>query len=398
MESKKIILAVTGSIAAYKAAYIIRHLVKASAEVKVLMTPSAKEFISPLTLSTLSKNEVHTEIIDGESWNNHVELGLWADAMVVAPATANTLAKMANGICDTIVTAVYLSAKCPVFFAPAMDLDMWKHPSSQNNIALLQSYGNILIDAEEGELASGLYGKGRMAEPETIVKALSDHFSKKKELLNKEVLITAGPTYESIDPVRFLGNRSSGKMGLALAKACAERGANVKLVLGPSSLDSNIVGVETIRVESSDEMFEQCESLHGKSDIVIFAAAVADYKIAEVADQKIKKKDEELNLELIKTTDIAKTLGSRKKDSQIHIGFALETENEKSNAEAKLNKKNFDMIVLNSLNDKGAGFQHDTNKVSIFTTKGQSFEFELKSKTEVAEDIVNTLIDIYVKA
>lgn len=398
MQNKKIIVAVTGSIAAYKAAHLIRLLIKQNNEVRVLMTPAATAFISPLTLSTLSKNEVLTEVIDDNSWNNHVELGLWADAMIVAPATANTLAKMANGICDNILLAVYLSAKCPVFFAPAMDLDMWKHPSSQKNIQNLVQFGNQLIDAEEGELASGLYGKGRMAEPEHILSQVSEYFDKKKDLLGKTVLITAGPTYENIDPVRFIGNMSSGKMGARLAEECALRGAEVKLILGPSKLNVSGSNIDVIAVRSSDEMYQVANSMHDRSDIVIFAAAVADYKPKNIADQKIKKDDTEMSIQLVKTTDIAKTLGAKKRENQIHIGFALETNNEESNAEKKLTKKNFDFIVLNSLNDKGAGFGHDTNKITIFTKDGQNFAFKLKSKKEVAVDIVNILVSNYVKA
>lgn len=398
MQNKKIIVAVTGSIAAYKAAHLIRLLIKQNNEVRVLMTPAATAFISPLTLSTLSKNEVLTEVIDDNSWNNHVELGLWADAMIVAPATANTLAKMANGICDNILLAVYLSAKCPVFFAPAMDLDMWKHPSSQKNIQNLVQFGNQLIDAEEGELASGLFGKGRMAEPEHILSQVSEYFDKKKDLLGKTVLITAGPTYENIDPVRFIGNMSSGKMGARLAEECALRGAEVKLILGPSKLNVSGSNIDVIAVRSSDEMYQIANSMHDRSDIVIFAAAVADYKPKNIADQKIKKDDTEMSIQLLKTTDIAKTLGAKKRENQIHIGFALETNNEESNAEKKLTKKNFDFIVLNSLNDKGAGFGHDTNKITIFTKDGQNFAFKLKSKKEVAVDIVNILVSNYVKA
>lgn len=396
MKDKKIILAITGSIAAYKAATLTRLLIKKGAEVQVLMTPSAAAFISPLTLSTLSKNKVHLNVIDEDSWDNHVELGLWADAMVVAPATANSLAKMATGICDTIVNAVYLSAKCPVFFAPAMDRDMWIHPSTQNNIALLKSYGNHLIDVEDGELASGLIGKGRMAEPESIVEKLDFFFQAKQDLLGKTVLITAGPTYESLDPVRFIGNLSSGKMGMAIAEECAHRGAQVKLVLGPSKMDSHHQNIEISRVRSGDEMFNQTQSWHSQSDVVIFTAAVADYKPAIKSDKKIKKKGETLNLELVKTIDIAKTLGQKKSKKQIHIGFALETNKEEEYAQKKLEKKNFDFIVLNSLRDEGAGFQHDTNKITIYTDKSQKIPFELKTKREVAVDIINTLVNNYV--
>ncbi len=397
MEGKKIILAVTGSIAAYKAAALVRLLVKAGSEVKVLMTPSATAFISPLTLSTLSKNPVHTDVIDGDAWNNHVELGLWADAMLVAPVTATTLGKMANGISDNIVTAVYLSAKCPVFFAPAMDRDMWLHPATQNNISLLQEYGNRLIDAVDGELASGLIGKGRMAEPEDILTRLDKDLSPKQILSGKKVIITAGPTYEPIDPVRFLGNHSSGKMGYALAKSVLKRGAQVTMILGPNALDISEKSIEIINVVSGSEMYEATKKLHDTADIAIFAAAVADYKPISVAKEKIKKASNSMSLELEKTMDIAAAMGAMKKNGQIHVGFALETEKAVEYAKAKLKKKNFDMIVMNTTKDKGAGFKHDTNKVTIFTNDNQSLAFELKSKDEVAEDIVNTLVTNYVK-
>jgi len=397
LEGKKIILAVTGSIAAYKAAALVRLLVKAGSEVKVLMTPSATAFISPLTLSTLSKNPVHTDVIDGDAWNNHVELGLWADAMLVAPVTATTLGKMANGISDNIVTAVYLSAKCPVFFAPAMDRDMWLHPATQNNISLLQEYGNRLIDAVDGELASGLIGKGRMAEPEDILTRLDKDLSPKQILSGKKVIITAGPTYEPIDPVRFLGNHSSGKMGYALAKSVLKRGAQVTMILGPNALDISEKSIEIINVVSGSEMYEATKKLHDTADIAIFAAAVADYKPISVAKEKIKKASNSMSLELEKTMDIAAAMGAMKKNGQIHVGFALETEKAVEYAKAKLKKKNFDMIVMNTTKDKGAGFKHDTNKVTIFTNDNQSLAFELKSKDEVAEDIVNTLVTNYVK-
>lgn len=398
MSTRKIILAVTGSIAAYKAAMLTRLFVKSGHEVRILMTDAAKSFISPLTLSTLSKNEVYSDLIDGEAWNNHVELGLWADAMIVAPASANTLARMANGICDSVVTAVYLSARCPVFFAPAMDLDMWEHPSTQSNVNKLISYGNILIEPAEGELASGLHGKGRMAEPEDIFEFIENHFSKKKILKHKKLLITAGPTHEIIDPVRFIGNRSTGKMGAALALSFAERGAHVTLIMGPSTVSIQHQNIHRIDVETADEMYQAAMEYHEKCDVAVFTAAVADYKPAEQADEKIKKSDSGLELKLLKTVDIAASLGARKNNKQIHIGFALETENERQNAKAKLERKNFDMIVLNSLRDPGAGFKHDTNKISIFTSKGHSIDFDLKSKSQVAEDIVNTFIDNYVKA
>lgn len=396
MKGKKIIIAISGSIAAYKSAYLVRNLIKKGAEVKVLMTPAATEFISALTLSTLSKHDVHTHVIDGDSWDNHVELGLWADLMLIAPATANTIAKMAHGICDNIISAVYLSAKCPVFFAPAMDLDMWIHPSTQNNISLLKSYGNILIDVEEGELASGLVGKGRMAEPESIVGQLNKFFTQSQDLFEKKVMITAGPTYEAIDPVRFIGNHSTGKMGLAIAEECVKRGAQVNLILGPSALNIENPNIEVTRVKSGEEMYSACNLIHAQMDICVFTAAVADYRPQSVADQKIKKDGNTLELVLEKTRDIAYTLGKEKKSNQIHVGFALETTNEEFYAKKKLEKKNFDMIVLNSLNDKGAGFKHNTNKITIYSKDDDKKSFELKLKTEVAHDIVNTLVKKYV--
>lgn len=398
MEGKKILLAVSGSIAAYKAASLVRLLIKSGAEVKVIMTPSATAFISPLTLSTLSKNEVHTDVIDEQAWNSHVDLGLWADVMLVAPATATTISKMAHGNCDNIVTAVYLSAKCPVYFAPAMDRDMWIHPATQNNIQTLISYGNILIDASTGELASGLIGKGRMAEPEEILIHLKEGLNLKQDLKAKKVLITAGPTYEAIDPVRYIGNHSSGKMGIALAEACAKRGATVELILGPSHQSTTLPGITITRIKSGNDMLEACKQHHPNADITIFAAAVADYRPTEVATEKIKKDNNNLVLDLEKTTDIAATLGKQKKSNQIHIGFALETKNEEFYAKKKLEKKNFDFIVLNSLRDKGAGFQADTNKITIYTDKEEKYSFELKSKSKVAVDIVNTLVEKYVKA
>ncbi|MBT8233339.1 MAG: bifunctional phosphopantothenoylcysteine decarboxylase/phosphopantothenate--cysteine ligase CoaBC [Saprospiraceae bacterium] len=396
LKGKKIILAVSGSIAAYKSAHLVRGFIKKGAEVKVLMTPAATAFISPLTFSTLSKNKVHTSVIDGDSWDNHVELGLWADALVIAPATANTIAKMANGICDNIISAVYLSAKCPVFIAPAMDLDMWAHPSTTNNIQKLISYGNTIIDVEEGELASGLVGKGRMAEPENIIELLSSFFLSNNDLKGKKVLITAGPTYEAIDPVRFIGNHSSGKMGVSLAEECLKRGAEVHLVLGPSSITQINGSIHTKRVKSGEEMFLQCDAIHDAMDICIFAAAVADYRPTNVSTEKIKKDGDSLELSLEKTRDIADTLGKKKQKDQIHIGFALETKDEAFYAKKKLEKKNFNMIVLNSLKDKGAGFKHSTNKITIYTENGEEIKFDLKLKTEVAADIVNTLVNKYV--
>ena len=389
LTGKKILLGVTGSIAAYKAAFLVRLLIKAGAEVQVLMTQAATEFISPLTLSTLSKHLVHTDISSEESWNNHVDMGLWADAMVVAPLTASSLAKMAMGMSDNIITATYLSARCPVFFAPAMDLDMWQHPATQENVQRLCNFGNHLIPVGYGELASGLVGDGRMAEPEEIVSILHHFWEKKQRLRGKKILITAGPTYEPIDPVRFIGNRSSGKMGVALADAAARRGAEVILVLGPSRLRPQESKVQLVPVQTADEMLQAAEKAFKDVDVGILAAAVADYRPKNAAQQKIKKTGDILQLELVKNPDIAATLGSRKEPHQYLVGFALETENELANAEGKLKKKNFDLIVLNSLQDKGAGFNYDTNKITILGKDNKIRKFELKSKPAVAEDILH---------
>jgi len=395
MRGKKILLAITGSIAAYKAAYLVRLFAKAGAEVQVLMTPTATKFISPLTLSTLSKRPVFTEVVSDEAWNNHVEMGLWADVMVIAPATANSVGKLASGICDNIVAAVYLSAKCPVFFAPAMDLDMWKHPATQRNIQLMVEDGNHLIPVGHGELASGLVGDGRMAEPEEIAGFVEKHFQKGQHFAEHKVLITAGPTYEPIDPVRFIGNRSSGKMGIALAEAFAAAGAEVTLVLGPSRLSAGHKNIRTVKVQTAQEMYEAATSAYAGSDIAVFAAAVADYRPQNVAEQKIKKKGESgMDIHLEKTPDIAAELGRLKKEGQLNIGFALETNNEEFNAKEKLQKKNFDMIVLNSLRDSGAGFNFDTNKITILRKGNMRKEFELKSKVEVAEDIVTEVFSM----
>ncbi len=395
LKGKKILLGVTGSIAAYKAALLVRLLVKQEAEVKVIMTPSSLDFITPLTLSTLSKNPVHVKFQKDETgeWNNHVELGLWADAMVIAPASANTIAKMATGLCDNLVLATYLSARCPVFFAPAMDLDMLKHATTTKNIAALVQNGNQLLTPGYGELASGLTGEGRMAEPEEIVAQLDGFLASKKKLLGKKALVTAGPTYEAIDPVRFIGNHSSGKMGFAIADVLAEAGAQVDLVTGPTHEKASHAGVTVHPVTSADEMYRECSRFFSTSDITVLAAAVADYKPAHRAEQKIKKSDDKLSIELTKTTDIAASLGKLKKDGQIVVGFALETENERANAEKKLVSKNFDFIVLNSLNSKGAGFGFDTNQVSIISRRNGSKVFDLKSKKEVAVDIVNAILD-----
>ncbi len=392
LQGKKILLGITGSIAAYKAAFLTRLLIKAGAEVQVLMTQSAAEFITPLTLSTLSRRPVHINVISEESWNNHVELGLWADAMVIAPLTANSLAKLAHGICDNIISATYLSARCPVFFAPAMDLDMWKHPTTVENVKRLQSFGNQMLEVGVGELASGLSGAGRMAEPEEILKTLEAFFDKEQDFKGKTILVTAGPTYEPIDPVRFIGNRSSGKMGLAISESLAQRGATVKLVLGPSKLSAVHSNIKLIRVETAQEMYDTAVHHFENADIAILSAAVSDYRPTEVANQKIKKSNSGMNIELEKTPDIAAALGALKRTNQIIIGFALETNNELENANKKLVRKNFDFIVLNSLRDKGAGFNHDTNKITILHRDNKKREFELKSKTEVAEDIAEELL------
>jgi phosphopantothenoylcysteine decarboxylase/phosphopantothenate--cysteine ligase len=395
LRDKKILLGVTGSIAAYKSAVLTRLLVKAGAVVKVVMTPSATDFITPLTLSTLSKNPVLIDFVKDNTgqWNNHVELGLWADVMIVAPASANTIAKMANGLCDNLLLATYLSARCPVFFAPAMDLDMLQHPSTQSNIQKLKSYSNTLIDAAFGELASGLTGNGRMAEPEEIVAALENHFTSEQKLIGKNVLVTAGPTYEAIDPVRFIGNHSTGKMGFSIAEEFARQGAIVNLVTGPTQQHINHPRVNVISVTSAEQMYTSCASLFPSTDIAVLAAAVADYRPVEVASQKIKKKDTNLTIELTKTQDIAASLGKLKHNGQVMVGFALETENEQANAQTKLEKKNFDLIVLNSLNDKGAGFGHDTNKITIMDREQHVKSFELKNKKEVAKDIVKAIIE-----
>lgn len=386
-------IGVCGSIAAYKSAHLIRLLIKQGCEVIVVMTESAKGFITPLTLATLSKNPVLSkfEKNDQGEWQNHVDRGLWADLMLVAPASANTIGKMANGLCDNLLSAVYLSAKCPVMIAPAMDLDMYQHPSTRSNLDRLKSYGNVVLSAEHGELASGLVGEGRMMEPEHIIAEIEAHFGKKKRFEGRKVLITAGPTYEKLDPVRFIGNHSSGKMGVALANILLNEGAQVNLIAGPGvkveSRDYLIVD----QVSSAQEMFDVAQAHHENTDIAIFAAAVADYRPREQASQKIKKKDDSLSLELVKNKDIAAELGKLKSNGQFHVGFALETENESANAQQKLKKKNFDMIVLNSLNDNGAGFSVETNKITIFSADQKSVAYPLKSKPEVAADIVNVI-------
>lgn len=394
LKNKNIIVGISGSIAAYKSAFLVRLLIKAGANVKVVMTEAAAGFITPLTLSTLSKNPVlisFTKNKEGE-WNNHVELGLWADAFVIAPASANTIAKMANGICDNLLMAVYLSARCRVYVAPAMDLDMYRHKATLNNLKRLQSFGNGIINPGDGELASGLYGEGRMAEPEEIVTFLEKELSKGLPLNGKTALVTAGPTYEAIDPVRFIGNHSSGKMGFAIAEELAAKGADVTLVCGPNSLSLNNKNIRRIDITSAEELYNASVKAFKTADIAVLSAAVADYKPASVAKQKIKKTEGSKNIELTPTKDTLAELGKLKKGKQFLVGFALETNNELENAKAKLKKKNLDLIVLNSLNDKGAGFKNETNKITIIGRNNKSLKFELKSKTEVAKDIVNVIV------
>ncbi|MBA6315489.1 bifunctional phosphopantothenoylcysteine decarboxylase/phosphopantothenate--cysteine ligase CoaBC [Cellulophaga baltica] len=396
LSGKNILLGITGGIAAYKTTFLVRLLIKAGANVKVILTDSSSSFVSPLTLSTLSKNPVLSSFVNKEddtvSWNNHVELGLWADYMIVAPATANTLSKMANGTCDNLLLATYLSAKCPVFFAPAMDLDMYVHPSSKASFEKLQAYGNIMIPATSGELASGLHGEGRMAEPEAIVSFLKDYVVKGLPLRGKKVLVTAGPTYEAIDPVRFIGNHSSGLMGFEIAKAAANLGAEVILVSGPSHLKVSHDLIELIRVVSAEEMYLEVHKHFEKVTIAIAAAAVADYKPKTVATQKIKKKAEDISIELVKNKDILFSMGQQK-THQFLVGFALETENEIENAKGKLIRKNLDAIVLNSLNDSGAGFGKKTNKISFIDKNSTIKAFELKTKADVAKDIMNEIMN-----
>ncbi|WP_426581860.1 bifunctional phosphopantothenoylcysteine decarboxylase/phosphopantothenate--cysteine ligase CoaBC [Mucilaginibacter sp. R-33] len=396
LKDKHIVLGVCGSIAAYKSALLVRLLVKAGANVKVVMTADATNFITPLTLSTLSKNPALVDYFNADTgeWNNHVELGLWADMMVIAPATANTLAKMANGLCDNLLNAVYLSAKCPVYFAPAMDLDMWLHPATRQNVSRLQSFDNIMIPPGNGELASGLYGEGRMAEPEEIVAFLEAESKKKLRLAGHKILVTAGPTYEAIDPVRFIGNHSSGKMGFAIADELALMGADVTLVTGPTAQISKQQNIKRVNIISAAQMLEACLTAYGDAKACIMSAAVADYTPADVATQKIKKRDDDLRIELKKTTDILKTLGEAKREGQILVGFALETNDEEMNAITKLQKKNLDFIVLNSLNDAGAGFAGDTNKITIIDRELKKTTFDLKSKEAVARDICNKVAQL----
>lgn len=395
LKGKRILLGVTGSIAAYKSAMLVRLLIKQEADVRVLLTPSAKDFVTPLTLATLSRNPVLSEFQQSDTgvWNNHVELGTWADVFVVAPASANTLAKMAHGECDNLLLAVYLSARCPVFLAPAMDLDMLAHPATRGNLETLRRHGHTVLTTHVGELASGLVGDGRMAEPEEIVQALAAHFDVKKKLTGKKALVTAGPTYEALDPVRFIGNHSSGKMGFAIAETLAEQGALVDLVTGPTQQVAHHASITVHPVVTAEDMYQACARLFPAADIAVMSAAVADYRPAERAEQKIKKKGESMNLELVRTTDIAASLGKTKRSGQLLVGFALETENEVKHAEEKMKAKNFDFIVLNSLNDTGAGFAGDTNKIQILGHGMAPVVFPLKSKKEVARDIVNTILN-----
>ncbi len=388
-------LGITGSIAAYKAVLLVRELVKAGAEVRVIMTPSAADFVTPLTLSTLSRNPVLTELFDEQSWSNHVMLGRWADVFLIAPLSCNTLSKMANGNCDNLLMAVYLSATCPVVVAPAMDEDMWQHPSTCVNIKRLEEFGNRIIPVGNGALASGLSGEGRMAEPAEIISYLEEQVFSSGVLSGKKVLVTAGPTYEPIDPVRFIGNHSSGKMGIALAREMQSRGAEVTLVLGPVTGEPALQGIRIISVMTAAQMYDACMQEFPDATIAVMAAAVADYTPAQTAAEKIKKTGETLPLELKKTRDILKSLGEIKRKDQVLVGFALETNDEKKHALAKLENKNADMIVLNSLNDTGAGFGKDTNKVTMFTRDGKEFPFGTKPKQAVAADITDTIIQLY---
>ena len=392
---KHIVLGITGSIAAYKAAYLLRYLVKEGAEVQVVMTPSAKEFITPVTMSALSGKPVASEFFSANdgTWYSHVDMGQWADIMIIAPATAATLGKMAHGVCDNLLITTYLSAKCPVMIAPAMDLDMFRHPANQANLEILRSYGNLLIEPGEGELASGLHGKGRMEEPENILEEVVLFFEQKKKLLNRHFLITAGPTYEKIDPVRFIGNYSSGKMGYAIANELAAEGAKVTLVSGPVNLKNNHPAITVVPVESASEMHEQCLRVFPEVDGAIMCAAVADFTPENYSGSKLKRGDDELTLRLKPTHDIAGALGQLKTDKQLLVGFALETNDELTNAYSKLKRKNLDFIVLNSMNDKGAGFGVDTNKITLIDKDNNRTFFELKSKTDVAIDIVARIID-----
>ncbi|MES1224935.1 MAG: bifunctional phosphopantothenoylcysteine decarboxylase/phosphopantothenate--cysteine ligase CoaBC [Bacteroidota bacterium] len=391
-QGKKILIGITGSIAAYKAILLVRELVKAGAEVKCVMTSAAKDFVSPLTLSTLSKNPVAIDLFEGNSWANHVMLGRWADLFIIAPLSCNTIAKMAHGFCDNLLLATYLSATCPVAVAPAMDEDMWHHPATKANLATLGLHGVTIIPVEKGELASGLYGEGRMAEPAAILLFIEQCFFLPADLKGKKVLVSAGPTHEPLDPVRFISNHSSGKMGIAIAGELASRGAIVDLVLGPSPETTNQKNIIVHKVKTAAEMYEQCITLFDNADVAVMSAAVADYRPAGVAKEKIKKDGESMVLELVKTKDILRSLGERKKHGQLLVGFALETTNEKENALNKLLKKNADILVLNSLNDSGAGFGYDTNKVTIFEKDGNELVYGQKTKQQVARDIVDRIV------
>ena len=391
LRGKKIIVGVTGSIAAYKALLLVRLLVKSGAEVKVIMTDAACEFVAPLSFSTLSGNDVLTGLVTKNTWANHVALGRWADVMIIAPTSCNTIARMSSGICDNLLMAVYLSSVCPVFIAPAMDEDMWMHPATQRNLSTIKDYGNYIIAVNHGELASGLTGEGRMAEPEEIFKILVSYFNRHNELAGTKALVTAGPTYEYIDPVRFISNRSSGQMGIRIAEELANRGASVTLILGPVQME--VPGnIEVVPVETAAEMYDAVMSRFADNSIIIMAAAVADYSAVKVSDEKIKKEEESFSLPLIKTNDILSKVGELKSESQTLVGFALETHNEKQYALEKLRRKNADYIVLNSLNDAGAGFGYETNKITIFEKSGKEFSFPLKTKREVAKDIVNVIL------
>lgn len=398
LQGRKILLGITGSIAAYKSILFVRLLIKNGASVKVVMTPAARDFVSPLTLSTLSKQEVSIELFDEQAWVNHVMLGRWADLMIIAPLSCNTLAKMASGQCDNLLLATYLSATCPVWVAPAMDEDMWNHPITKQNLLALESFGNKVLPAEEGELASGLFGMGRMMEPEGLLQQLIDHFNQAQPvsvnlaLKGKQVMVTAGPTFEPIDPVRFIGNHSSGKMGIALAAELVKQGATVDLIVGPGVVVSSVEGIHVIRVKTAEEMYNACMLAFDHASIAIMAAAVADYTPVVTSGEKIKKTGDVLKIELKKTKDILKSLGERKKEGQFLVGFALETNNAKEYAKHKLQSKNADMIVLNTLEDQGAGFGYDTNKVTVLDKEGQEWPFSLKTKLEVAHDIVDLII------
>ncbi len=396
LQGRKILLGITGSIAAYKIPFLIRLLKKEGAEVKVICTEMAREFVTPLTLSTLSGNPVYTDFFESTdgTWHSHVELGRWADVFLIAPVSATTMAKMAHGIADNLLTATYLASKCPVMFAPAMDLDMFNHPSTSKNIDILISFGNILLEPEVGELASGLSGPGRMQEPEDIIAHLHHFFQKKKDLTGKKALVTAGPTYEPIDPVRFIGNYSSGKMGFAIAEVLAERGAEVFLITGPTSLKIPHSNILTIAVNTADEMLNECREVAGSADIIVMAAAVADFTPVKKEQQKIKEKEKNLSIALKPTTDILKEIGTKKRDDQVLVGFALETNDEMQNARKKLKNKNLDLIVLNSLNDKNAGFGFDTNKVTLIDKDGDSTSIDLKPKSEIAYELVNKIVEM----